>query len=205
MVPISGLGQTVRGIVLAGGKSSRFGQDKALAMFNGATFLETTVQRLREVMSHVTVITNHTRDYSYLGLDCDIRVDKVDEKGPLGGLYTACQLYPDETLLVVVCDMPSIIGALLKELICRHREQPKMATVCSIGDGSLEPFPGVYESRLLPMVKKRIAANKLSLGGLLEEILEINVVRPKMSKDIFVNINREQDLHSLYITAKARR
>src|SRR3989338_8558633 len=74
-----------QGIVLAGGKSSRFGEDKALALLDGVTFLETAVRRLQEIGLRVTVITNRTRDYSGLHLGCDIQTDIIEEKGPLGG------------------------------------------------------------------------------------------------------------------------
>src|SRR3989338_5858790 len=112
-----------QGIVLAGGKSSRFGEDKALALLDGVTFLETAVRRLQEIGLRVTVITNRTRDYSGLHLGCDIQTDIIEEKGPLGGLYTACRLFPGHAVLVVVCDMPSMSVSLLERLIRSHRRE----------------------------------------------------------------------------------
>ncbi len=190
------MGRDFQGIVLSGGKSSRFGEDKALAVLNGLTFLETAVGRLRELGLNVTVITNRARDYSGLNLGCDIQRDMIEEKGPLGGLYTACHLFPDQALLVVVCDMPSMSVSLLERLIRSHRRE-NSATVFSFEKGGLEPFPGVYESNLFQRVLERLKLNKLSLEGFLDDIPELNVIQLKLAREAFMNINNKKDLDQL--------
>ena len=181
-----------RGIVLAGGKSSRFGEDKALAVINGKTLLETAVSRLKNVGLSVTVITNRTRDYSFLGSAVDIQSDLIEEKGPLGGLYTACRLYPDKALLVVTCDMPAVTAASLKELLFHHKRE-SLTTLFSMNGADL-PFPGIYGSVLADIVLSQIQQNNLSMGGLLAKLPSINRFQNCCLNELFININEREDL-----------
>ncbi len=180
-----------RGIVLAGGKSSRFGEDKALATMNGKTLLETAVNRLKGVGLCVTVITNRARDYSCLGLECDIQRDMIEERGPLGGLYTACRLFPRQALLVTTCDMPAVTAASMKELSSRHKRE-SLVTLFSMNGADL-PFPGIYESALEDFILSYIQQNRLSMSGLLAQLPSIHRLQGFCSDELFININKRKD------------
>ncbi|WP_191565825.1 NTP transferase domain-containing protein [Metabacillus idriensis] len=81
------MGTKLAGIVLAGGKSRRFGNDKALYMFNNRTFLDHALYHLKAV-SYVTAVigrANHRNEASLFLEDEEV----YREKGPLAGLYTA--------------------------------------------------------------------------------------------------------------------
>lgn len=182
-----------KGIVLAGGKSSRFGDDKALAKWKGKTLLERAVHLLEAPHLDPVVIANSKRDYSFLS--CPVVHDLIPEKGPLGGLYTACSLFPAMSLLVLTCDMPALTLSSLKRLL-DHHDGRCAVTLFSNEKGCFEPFPGVYESRLSGLIQQSLGKNALSLHHFLNRIPAKKVLSEKSSPDLFFNINTKQDLES---------
>jgi len=58
----------ITGIILAGGKSSRFGSNKALAKFNGTPLIERAIGILGKVFKNLMIITNSPLEYSYLAI-----------------------------------------------------------------------------------------------------------------------------------------
>lgn len=97
------------GFVLAGGRSSRMGRDKALLRLNGETLLDRVAHLVGGVAGSVTVIGPPER---YPGA---IR-DQIENCGPLGGVYTALAISQTDWNLIVACDMPELTVALLEDL-----------------------------------------------------------------------------------------
>src|SRR5690349_16583137 len=113
--------QTVRGYVLAGGASVRFGRDKALVEFAGQPILLRMSELLGSVLDDVTVIANPGK-YASIGLDCV--ADQWPGEGPLGGIITALQTTRDlaedaEWNLILGCDMPFLTRDWLEYLAQR--------------------------------------------------------------------------------------
>lgn len=108
------------GLVLAGGRSSRMGRDKAMLPWCGGTLLAHMQQRLRDAgMTRVIVSGAYPH--------CDAVPDRFADRGPLGGLASVADALPDGPMLVVPVDMPLVSAALLRSL----REYPAHAAcVC---------------------------------------------------------------------------
>ena len=181
----------VRGIVLAGGLSRRFGEDKALAKVNGITLIEHAVSLLRALKLEPVVITNVSRDYSFL--NCDIERDLIPGKGPLGGLYTAFVLFPNTSLLTLTCDMPALQSSLLKALLDRHSKESTV-TVFRVREEKRQPFPGVYESNLLDLLHMHLDKGDLSLQDFLKAVPNLTEVFSPRQIDMFRNVNEKADL-----------
>lgn len=182
-----------KGIVLAGGKSRRFGEDKALATMDGITLIERAVSLLRQVQIDPIVITNKTRKYSFL--NCQIERDLIPDMGPLGGIYTACELFKgsDSTLLVLTCDMPHITVSELSVLMKDHERENKI-TLFDSGRNRLQPFPGVYESDLYADALCAFKKEKLSMQEFIRSVSNYRVIPCEFNRDRFLNVN---DKHSL--------
>ncbi len=86
------LRKDITGIILAGGKSSRMGTDKALMQFQGEKLIERTMRTFRSVFPKIMIITNTPLDY--LDQDAGIATDIFPGKGPLGGIYTGLFFSP---------------------------------------------------------------------------------------------------------------
>lgn len=178
------------GIVLAGGRSRRFGRDKALAVFGGRTLLEHSVHALKDLELEACVVTEALRDYSYL--NCRIEKDRIPQAGPLGGLFTACDLYAGASLLVLTCDMPAVTPSSLMILMRTHRGENR-ATVYSV-PGGIQPFPGIYESTLREDILRYLEEGGRSVRLFLKGIPESVKVSWTGDPHVFLNINRAQDV-----------
>ena len=94
-------------ILLAGGESSRFGSNKALARIKGQTMIYYILSSLKKVYSKIYIIGDK-KEYSFLQNSGKIRIkeDIIPEKGPLGGLYTGLKYSSADYNVLVGCDMP---------------------------------------------------------------------------------------------------
>src|SRR3974377_2140775 len=103
----------VTAFVLAGGKSSRMGRDKAFLVFRGQTLLERALQSLRAVTSKVYVVGAREKFCSFGPVVEDVYPDR----GPLAGIHAALSTSDTELNLVLAVDMPLIEPALLVFLV----------------------------------------------------------------------------------------
>jgi len=182
------------GIVLAGGQSKRFGEDKALAQFQGETLIENAVHVLKSLETPVMVITSGQRDYSFLG--CRVERDEVPDKGPLGGLLTACHLFPKDSLLVITCDMPLLTSEMLEFLQEKHHRKNKV-TLFRSEVKRYQPFPGIYETTLASQLSSALEEGRLSLQDILRKIPEKIELENPFPRSALSNINDKADLNLL--------
>ncbi len=181
----------IKGMVLAGGKSLRFGSDKALANVGGVTFLEKSVRLLQSLALEVTIISNPSRDYSFLG--CRVENDLIMEKGPLGGLFTALTLFPKSALFILTCDMPYVSKEALQKLVQAH-DPIHQATIFKSKGPKLQPFPGIYESSLKEVAAARVMGTALSMQAFLKQIPTLQKVDLADAYDDLIDINTPKDL-----------
>ncbi len=180
----------VRGLVLAGGKSTRFGADKALALYEGSSLLDRAVSLLASLKLRPIVVTRQGANYPLAG--CAVIYDKLSEKGPLGGLYTAMSVFKNTAFLVVPCDMPALTPAALSDLLAMH--QPHFGITAYSTELGVQPFPGVYEPSLLGIVRNKIKQEDLSVHGLLDLLPSRKVLDWKGGREVFCNVNYRNDL-----------
>lgn len=192
----------MQGIVLAGGKSRRFGQDKALAKVGELTLLEHAIGLLQSLALEVTIITQAARNYSFP--HCTIIEDLIPEKGPLGGLYTACAYYKKTSLLVLTCDMPGLRPAILQTLL-QHYDPEKEAVVFTRDHQKIQPFPGIYQTSIGTKIRIALSCNKLSMHTLLDQLESTRLSADPLSSKTFLNINHIRDLESFTHRAKTFR
>ncbi|MBI1870303.1 MAG: molybdenum cofactor guanylyltransferase [Chlamydiae bacterium] len=180
----------IQGIILAGGKSRRFGEDKAFAKWKGITLLEHAERILKKLYLESCIIINETQNYSFL--KCRTEQDLIPGKGPLGGLYTACRIFENTSLLVLTCDMPEVTLESLLTLMSSHQVKNKI-TVFRHPEGFLQPFPGLYEPALSHTLFERMNKDQLSMIDFLESIPEKKVIATQNQKP-FLNVNSKKEL-----------
>jgi molybdopterin-guanine dinucleotide biosynthesis protein A len=110
------------GCVLAGGASSRFGNDKALADLGGKAVLERTLELLGESGVHESIVVGPKAKYGRFGARCV--KDRWPGEGPLGGIITALDntalnKFGFRWSLILSCDMPFLTSEWLRFLIAR--------------------------------------------------------------------------------------
>lgn len=131
----------VAGYVMAGGGSTRFGRDKALAQLRGKTLLAKMCETVHDSVGSVTVVAPPGR---YLNLHVPLTNDLWPGDGPLGGVVTALLASakannPVEWNLMVSCDMPFLSSHWLRFMAMRALKSDAQVVVPRSESG-LEPL-----------------------------------------------------------------
>ncbi len=140
--------QDICGFVLAGGRSARFGADKALAALDGRPLLVHALDALAGVGLTGSVVA--PRPDAYRGLAQGFVASEEPDRGPTEGLRAALAACPRRWALVLAADMPGVTPALLRALAgaAAVLPQPGPRAVCAVL-GRRHPLPGLYATSLL--------------------------------------------------------
>jgi molybdopterin-guanine dinucleotide biosynthesis protein A len=176
------------GFVLAGGRSSRMGQDKALLPWKDSTLIESVAREVFDAVGNVTLIGSPER-YGKLGFP--VISDKLEGCAPLGGLHAALSTTTAEWHVLVACDMPGVTSGLLAELLVAAEVSGAEALVPST-PGGLEPLCAVYNARLLPAVESAIHFKLLKMHDFVSTIQASKWPAPDPA--VFRNINTPEQL-----------
>src|SRR5947208_1757018 len=101
--------------ILAGGRSSRMGTDKAFVRVLGRPLIEDILAQVADLGSETLIVTNRPDDYAYLGVP--LFTDVLPDKGALGGIYSALASAGQPHILCIACDMPFVVRPLLEHFI----------------------------------------------------------------------------------------
>jgi molybdenum cofactor guanylyltransferase len=167
---------TASGIVLAGGRSTRFGSPKLQALVDGIPLLDRAVRAVAEVTDEVIVVGPASGGVALTDLDglpagvrLEIVLDLVDGGGPLIGLRTGLATVTGDRVIVVGGDMPRLEPAVLRAMLERLRNgsAPTSPNEVLLGQpGGGRPLPMALrtaEARLA--VEAAVAAGETSLHG----------------------------------------
>ena len=190
-----------RAIVLAGGASTRFGSDKALADVGGRTLTALCVSRLLEVFRQVFVVAKQP---DQLGVRAGERVrlirDGFGDYASLLGLFEGLRR-SDRTLNYITgCDMPGVVPGLI-ELQYRLVRGGDCALRCD-QTGRVQPFGGFYSQKALPVLERFVREKHFKLADVLSE-LDVRTVSfetaARLDPDLrsFYNVNTPADLTRL--------
>jgi molybdenum cofactor guanylyltransferase len=140
--------QAVSGIVLAGGRSSRFGSDKLVAEIDGRTLLERAVGALAAVATDLLVVCAPDDDRPLPSAEVPIRrvVDPEAFGGPLVGLRAGLELAAEPIVVVVGADMPTMRPAVLSLLVLALTTRGSTAAAVLASRGRLVPLPAALRT-----------------------------------------------------------
>ncbi|GAB3756063.1 hypothetical protein GCM10028817_25320 [Spirosoma pomorum] len=157
----------LNGLVLAGGRSTRMGQDKSLLTYHNKPQREHLTELLLPYCQQVFWSVNADQAVTLSQTTQPLIVDAFDVPTPLNGILSAFRQEPDAAWLVVACDMPLLTNRSLNVLI-EGRNPAKLATVFYDSDGQLpEPLLGIYEPAFWPVIQKAVAQGEQSPRKLL--------------------------------------
>jgi len=157
---------TAPAYILAGGRSSRFGSDKARALIAGQPMILHVASSIAPFAQSITVVADAPDKYGDLGLRTI--ADESPHLGPLGGLAAALQdCSPGATALVTSCDLIFLDGGRALGLLLGEARADDLALVHF--DERWRPFPGLYSRLLLPAIGARLCSDDRSIRTLLAE------------------------------------
>jgi molybdopterin-guanine dinucleotide biosynthesis protein A len=183
----------ISAFILAGGKSSRFGSDKALFEYRGRPLIEHVIESIRPVVGRMAIISNEPERLAYLEIPC--HPDSVEGLGPFGGVYTAMLLCVTDFALVVGCDMPEISADLIRYMASVSGGYD--VVVPRVG-GWYEPLHALYSKRCLPPAEKSIRAGNRQIVSFFTEVSVRAVEEEEVSRfgdpaRLFRNINYRRE------------
>lgn len=175
-------------IILAGGNSSRMGEDKGLMLVNGKPMIQHVIDVAKGVVEDIIIVSNNS-EYEKFGYT--VVVDEIKGKGPLGGIYTGLQHSKTQLSLVLSCDIPYVNASILNLLIS-HSEGYDITIPKK--DDVTHQLLGVFSKRCLMTFKNAIDDDELKLITLFKK-LNLNIVDAShFSGRLFTNINEKNDI-----------
>lgn len=186
----------VMGAILAGGRSSRMGRDKAtLLLRDGRMMIEHVAATLAGACGNdLILVAGGTAIDSTIAKVVNMRLipDLRPQAGPLAGIEAVLASNSTRQYLICPCDVPEITADVLRMLL---RNQDAMATVLRIkGRAEFEPLPARITAAALPIVQRLLNENVRSVWRLMEtlpaEIIDIDPAHAAA----FRNINMPDDL-----------
>lgn len=134
----------ITGVILAGGKSSRMGRDKAMLRLDGATLFERIMAVMQSLFARV-IIAGERPDLASSKVPC---YPDLYPGSALGGLYTGLLKAKNDMIFVCACDMPFPDGVCARAIL--SQKQGHDVVVPRAGNNYYEPLFGVYRKTCLP-------------------------------------------------------
>ena len=181
--------------IFAGGKSKRFGIDKAFMKFDDRSVTAYLSSLLRQLFQEVFIVSDEKK---YIIENQTLHIDIYPDKGPLGGLYTALKNSEHSYCFVTACDTPFINEELIKLLWERRNNAD---AVIPVWEGKSEPLAAFYNVRCISKIEEHFETDNLSLKNLTDEIDVENVDLSKLYPEaelrkLFLNINTVENFEN---------
>jgi molybdopterin-guanine dinucleotide biosynthesis protein A len=190
--------ENLTGLILAGGKSTRFGRDKASAPLAGRAMLQWMARALEPVCAGLVVVRARGQELPAIetALPAVVVEDEYDELGPLAGLVTGFGAVETELCFATSCDAPLLRPELVELLAARAAGHD---IVCPLVERFLQPLVAVYRpATCLPVfrdfVERRVLKITAAFGPLrLDAVPEEDVRRTDRDLRSFRNANRPEE------------
>lgn len=185
-------------IVLAGGKSTRFGRDKTSQVVAGQTLIQRVVNCLAFFGDEIIIVL--APGGSILDFPAPVKIRKVfdiyPERGSLGGVYTGLVRSPHQYNLIVGCDMPFLNVDLLRHMTDLA---PGHDVVIPKLGNNVEPLHAIYSKNCIPIIERLWREGKTKVLDILEYANIYYLPEKEMDRFdprhlSFFNINTPQDL-----------
>jgi molybdenum cofactor guanylyltransferase len=154
----------VTGILLAGGKSRRMGEDKRYLVVGEQTLLERGLTVLRSAFQEVLVVI--AQDSPWLDIEARVVRDLVPDCGSLGGLHTGLIQATTPWIFAVACDMPFLNQAVIAQFTNRR---VAVDIVIAKLAGQLHPMHALYGKRCVPVVEQMIQTRRLKIKEMVSQ------------------------------------
>jgi len=162
----------ITSIIIAGGRSSRMGTNKALLPLNGMAVIERMIRELEQVSQRILIAGGQHHDYNHLGPE--VVTDQYPDMGPLAGLYAGLSAATTEWSLVVACDLPFVhrgVFAEIRERVTRieeenasiEKEERVQAIIVKAG-GRIQPLLAAYRQGVLPGLQLALEGGRLRMS-----------------------------------------
>ncbi|MTH51936.1 NTP transferase domain-containing protein [Bacillus mangrovi] len=188
------------GVVLAGGKSSRFGKPKMFESHEGKAFYEHSLDALKvNQLSPLVISTNHELVHRFEREDVRLIVEEESNsyQGPLYAIHNVISKMDDtEWFFILSCDIPYVTAEFVKEMVS-FAEESEADAVVPVQGGRIQPLMALYHKKTETNFEKMLAADDHKLVHLLNDLHVLTI--PFAEDDpAFININTATDWNNDY-------
>lgn len=191
----------ITGIVLAGGRSSRMGEDKSLMKLNGKSLVEYSIDALKPLCDKV-IISSNNPDYNFTG--CEVWPDELFDQAPIIGIYSCLKRSETDINIFLSCDMPLMSTLMVRYLLTKAADFG--ITVPIHDNGRIEPLCGIYKKSTIGILKKFIDKGNYRLNDCIREashqLVLVDSEIACCSPNIFLNINTPDDFKNLFLLSE---
>ena len=183
--------EKINGYILAGGKSTRMGEDKGLMELHNKPVIEYVINQLKPAVNNIVIVSNN-KEYAKFGYE--VIEDIIRNIGPSAGIHTVLCHSKTERNFVVSCDMPFITTDSIEYLI--NESEGSQITIPVYKD-KYEPMYAVYSKECLAQWEQLIRQGTYKMMDIINHfnVYKINVEdNPVFPNSIFLNINTKEDL-----------
>ena len=188
----------ILGIILAGGKSSRFGEDKSTAKLGNKTLLDHTVNKIENEFNEILVISNN-KEFNFKNNKIHVVEDCIEgQLGPLVGILTAMKWVKKNNknykwIASFPCDTPFFDMKFVSELKIKIKETSKKLIFLN-SDKKRHNIFGLWSVDLIVTLEEDIKNGLRKVEIWADKIGYENININTKEFDMFLNINTKEDL-----------
>lgn len=181
--------------VLAGGKSTRMGSDKAFVILEGRSLLARALDLARSVSENVRIVGDATKFAKYAPTIEDI----FTNCGPLGGIHAALRASQAELNLILAVDVPFVAPGFLRYLATRAQSARSTLVTVAYAAGGWQPLCAVYRRQFADAAEQALRTGRYKIDALfgesrIQRITEEDLRTAGFSTTMFRNLNTPGDL-----------
>lgn len=185
--------KVIQAFILAGGKSSRMGMEKGLAILNEKRLIDYLIATLTSAGLKINISSN-THLYDFFGFP--VYEDIIKEKGPMGGIYTALTHAQSDAILVLSCDIPFINKELINHLI----SYLPLESDCLVPtqQNNSEPLCAIYSKKCISTFLDLLNKGELSIRKSLEVLNTKFIKIDDLSfykNNLLMNLNSKDEIY----------
>lgn len=193
---MDGSSSSLAAFILAGGKSTRMGTDKAFMSLEGRTLLARALDLGRAVAFDVRIVG----DASKFSAFAPVVEDVFRDRGPLGGIHAALRASSSELNVILAVDVPFVSQELLQYLVTRARSSSADVTVPRAG-GGWQPLCAVYRREFADAAESALRAGHYKIDALfatvrVQPIGEEELTKAGFPPAMFRNLNTREELEA---------
>ena len=185
------------GIILAGGRSKRMGENKAFIDAVGIPLFERVYRVFEEIFSEIIIVANDARPFKRY--EARLQKDVILNKGALGGLYTGLLHSSSYHTFCSACDMPLLNPLLIKYMT---KEKDEYDVIVPKTPDGLHPLHAIYSKQCLIPIKQLLNRDDLKIVNFFHQVrvryieeMEIREFDPHMMS--IINVNTEEEMEAV--------
>ncbi|WP_062051030.1 molybdenum cofactor guanylyltransferase [Bacillus sp. JCM 19034] len=184
----------VNGLILAGGKSSRYGKAKMFEYYKGKPFYQHSIDAFKKGgVQTVTIVTNAklAKRFHIKDEHTSLFIEDIPFQGPLYALYNAMTVYNEaKWFFILPADTPFVTAAFVRRLLSYRKKEPSI--LLPVSKEYDQPLHSLYPISCLPIIKRLVLMEQRSMKPLLEQFPVQRISFDCTYRD-FVNMNTQAE------------